>query len=250
MEAANSDVAQHSHQNLLQFYRKSPAWSRNGKVREENGALMFATDSRYPLMMNGMLRTQARSPADGLIATAENFFGPLGRGYSVWVQSPEDDELTAAAAAAGLHEALQMPAMWRPAPVKAPVLGPAIRIAKAEGPDEVRAFVEISAVSYTAYQMQPDTVRKAFSLPERILAPNVSVWIAYVKGRAAAAAMSYVSEDIAGVYWVGTRIEFRGRGLGEAVTAAATNAGFDLGARGCTLQASPMGASIYLRMGY
>jgi len=40
------------------------------------------------------------------------------------------------------------------------------------------------------------------------------------------------------------------RGLGEAVTRAVTNAGFDLGARINTLQASPMGAPIYLRMGY
>jgi len=44
--------------------------------------------------------------------------------------------------------------------------------------------------------------------------------------------------------------QYRGRGLGEAVTRAVTNAGFDLGARINTLQASPMGAPSYLRMGY
>ena len=41
-----------------------------------------------------------------------------------------------------------------------------------------------------------------------------------------------------------------GRGLAALVTRAAGNAGFDLGARLASLQASPMGEPVYRRMGY
>lgn len=62
--------------------------------------------------------------------------------------------------------------------------------------------------------------------------------------------MTIVSHSVAGIYWVGSLEEARGKGLGRAVTAAATNAGFDLGAEIASLQASPMGAPIYRDMGY
>ena len=62
--------------------------------------------------------------------------------------------------------------------------------------------------------------------------------------------MTIVSHGVAGIYWVGSLAAARGRGLGRAVTAAATNAGFDLGADFASLQASPMGEPIYRAMGY
>ena len=45
-------------------------------------------------------------------------------------------------------------------------------------------------------------------------------------------------------------IAARGRGLVELVTRAVTNLGFDGGAPFVMLQASPMGAAVYRRMGY
>ena len=62
--------------------------------------------------------------------------------------------------------------------------------------------------------------------------------------------MTIVNHGVAGIYWVGSLDEARGRGLGRAVTAAATNAGFDLGAEVASLQASPMGGPVYLAMGF
>ena len=58
------------------------------------------------------------------------------------------------------------------------------------------------------------------------------------------------SHGIAGIYAVGTTEAARGRGLAELVTRAVTNIGFDGGAPLVTLQASPMGESIYHRLGY
>jgi predicted acetyltransferase len=62
--------------------------------------------------------------------------------------------------------------------------------------------------------------------------------------------MVMVTHGVAGVYWVGTTPEARGRGLAEIVTRTAGNAGFDMGATVTALQASVMGEPIYRRMGY
>jgi ribosomal protein S18 acetylase RimI-like enzyme len=62
--------------------------------------------------------------------------------------------------------------------------------------------------------------------------------------------MTIVSHGVAGIYWVGTVDDARGRGLGWTVTATAVNAGFDLGAESASLQASSMGESLYRRMGF
>jgi hypothetical protein len=62
--------------------------------------------------------------------------------------------------------------------------------------------------------------------------------------------MTLLSHGIAGVYWVATLESVRGQGLADLVTRVVTNRGFELGAAVNTLQASPMGESIYRRMGY
>jgi predicted acetyltransferase len=62
--------------------------------------------------------------------------------------------------------------------------------------------------------------------------------------------LRYTSHRIAGVHNVSTLPEFRGRGLGEAMT---WHAALDGRAEGCiasALQASAMGFPIYERMGY
>jgi len=99
--------------------------------------------------------------------------------------------------------------------------------------------------------MPLEVASDVLSRPDRFLAaPNVYSVVAYLDGTPAAAAQTILSHGIAGVYWVGTIEEARGRGLGEAVTRAVTNEAFDRGATANSLQASVMGEPIYRRMGY
>jgi predicted GNAT family acetyltransferase len=65
-----------------------------------------------------------------------------------------------------------------------------------------------------------------------------------------ATAMVYESDGVASLQWVGTVPAARGTGLGALVTEMVTNLAFARGASSCSLQASPMGASVYHRLGY
>lgn len=56
--------------------------------------------------------------------------------------------------------------------------------------------------------------------------------------------------DTAGIYYIATLEEYRGRGLGSYVATAATNIGFDSGADVVVLQASTLGERVYSKLTY
>lgn len=77
-----------------------------------------------------------------------------------------------------------------------------------------------------------------------------SWFLSYVDGDPAACGQLLRTGEVAGVYSIGVRERFRRRGLGAAITAAALVAGRDSGCSIGVLQASPMGAPVYDRMGF
>ena len=80
--------------------------------------------------------------------------------------------------------------------------------------------------------------------------PAASIVVARRAAEPVATAMTYESDGVASLQWVGTVPAARSAGLGALVTVLATNLAFEHGASSCTLQASPMGEPIYLRLGY
>ena len=247
----DDELARLGHLNLLEFLRESARWTRHGVIHEENGLLCVAGERDFPVLVNGAARTDDNADAAATVKAAAEFFGALGRGFTVFARDTgADDDLRAAAESAGLSELFASPEMIcrrrlddRQVPAGADVR----RVTDVNG---VVDLAEVNAQAYTVYGMPADVLRDGFSRPEAALAPHIDAFVAYVEDEPVSAAMTCVSHGIAGVYWVGTVEAARGKGLGEACTRAATNAGFDLGGRVQSLQASPMGEPIYLRMGY
>jgi ribosomal protein S18 acetylase RimI-like enzyme len=120
--------------------------------------------------------------------------------------------------------------------------------------------VEIRPVDESNLRDHVDVVQEAFDWETSVLEtvfterlPRDSAWhayVAYIDGQAAATTQLVVSEEVAGLYYVGTREAFRGRGLGEAVTRHAVRQGADLGCDMASLQASPQGYPVYKRIGF
>jgi hypothetical protein len=114
----------------------------------------------------------------------------------------------------------------------------------------VADFITVNTEAYATLGMPREVTGEAITRPDRLLTDYLETVVAYVDGEPMAAAQTLVSHGMAGVYWVGTREAGRGRGLGELVTTWVTNAGFAMGGRANSLQASRMGEPIYRRMGY
>ena len=238
------------HLSLIQWYRECPSWSRGGVSHEEGGCLCYASDTAFPVMFNGVFRTDDQADPGSVLERAEAFFAARGRGFSVWVREGADEDLGRAALGAGLAEVLSQPEMVICWPLAARPLPDGVEVRRVETVEDVRRFVEINASAYTSLEIRPKAFREAFSAPGGLLRPDIAAAVAFVEGTPAATALTFVSHGAGLVNWVGTLAEYRGRGVGEAVTREVTNAGFDLGARASTLQASPMGEPIYRRLGY
>lgn len=89
------------------------------------------------------------------------------------------------------------------------------------------------------------------ALTEQLLGlPHVQLFLGYVDGQAACCSMTVITADVAGLYWVGTLGAQRRRGVGAAITARAVAGGRERGCRVACLQASPLGAPVYRRLGF
>jgi hypothetical protein len=219
---------------------------------EERGVVMHAPASPFPVLFNGAWRVDLALDGDEVISRADDFFGSRSRGYSISVRDElaEDDDLRSAAEAAGLVALVHAPEMvcWEPLEVGA--LPPSIELRWLGDRSTLDAFLAVSERAYASVGMPVGAISEAITDLRAVTAANVHSVVAYLDGEPVAAAQTVLSHSIAGVYFVGTVERARGTGLGDAVTRAVTNRAFDAGAGAVTLQASPMGEPIYLKMGY
>jgi len=95
-----------------------------------------------------------------------------------------------------------------------------------------------------------------FSLPQRLLSPRfrdhptISMFLGCVRDRPVSTSCLVTTGPVAGVYWVSTLPDYRGRGYATAVSWHAVKAGEALGCDMATLQASIMGRPMYNKMGF
>lgn len=117
---------------------------------------------------------------------------------------------------------------------------------------EVRTAAEVAAYGEAAFLGFGYPVGAAgLFLHERLLElSHVRLYAGVVDGAVVATSMLVATGAIAGIYWVATRAEQRGRGYGEALTWAAVAGGREFGCRVAYLQASKAGFPVYARMGF
>lgn len=100
----------------------------------------------------------------------------------------------------------------------------------------------------------------AFELPETMVDPlvtdtlaanpTVDIVIGLSDGVPVTTAMAVTVGDAVAIFNVATTRDMRGRGFGAAATWAVMEPAFDAGVRLASLQTSPLGRSVYERLGY
>ena len=75
-------------------------------------------------------------------------------------------------------------------------------------------------------------------------------YLARVHGRDVATAAGFTVDESVAIFSVATATDQRGHGYGSAVTVQAVLDGFAAGAGFAALQSSPMGESVYKRLGF
>jgi hypothetical protein len=221
-----------------------------GVVLDEAGLTFWAGAHPLPVLANAVVRTGPTVPAKDVLVRAHRFFLERRRGFSVILSGAADDDLRPVCEAAGMPLSGASPGMVleRRLPDASMPADVTVRIVETDA--DAQEFARVSGEAYRTLGM-PDGCATAMVGRVAVLhAPHITSILACVGGTPAATAMVILSHGIGGIYWVGTTPETRGRGLGELVTRIVGNLAFDAGARVVVLQASPMGAPIYRKMGY
>jgi GNAT superfamily N-acetyltransferase len=239
--------------NLIAFNRALTRWGSRGALVESGGAVLCAGGTWIPVVANGAFRSDDAFDGAELIARADAFFGGLARGFSVKVRdSGEDEDLRVACVAAGLDafgEATPEMLCLAPLPDLAARGGLTVRWVDDE--TGVAEFIAVNAEAYGTYGMPGEVIRDLFDQVSQLLSDDAAhIVVARRDDQPVAVAMTFESDGVASLQWVGTVPAARGAGLGAYLTTVATNLAFERGASSCTLQASPMGAPIYRDLGY
>jgi hypothetical protein len=178
-------------------------------------------------------------------------YGQSALPFSVHTRAHVDAELESALATSGFHEIAQTPGMILRAGAGVPppaVDGLEVRLV-ADDADRA-AYADVMAEAYAVYGTPEQSTEAFFARMESVRAPTTQAFLGLADGAPVAGAMLYRSHGIGGIGWVGTRPSAFGRGYGAALTWRAVAEGFRRGVPWVNLQASPMGAPVYRRLGF
>ncbi len=250
----NSSLEDLADQNIVRATRVHATWQQTSRLHEADGLLMHQGTLPLPLpFQNCVLRLDTKVPPAKVIEQADVFFGQgSANPYAVITRSRRDDDLDWHLRESGFHLQGDAPAMLTEAPIAGPTLDNRWRLRAVTQTCELEGFVQVCADAYASLGLPPTFTPSYFTRPEGLLAPDVSMIMAYdaESDRPMSAAIALHHADTAGIYWVGTRPEARGAHLAKACTAAATNLALARGSRAVTLQATPMGEGAYRQLGY
>jgi ribosomal protein S18 acetylase RimI-like enzyme len=240
-----------AHLNLIDSSRQLFELDPGAKIEVGSGWVFGSGRSPHPVISNAAFRVDDKLDPGDLLALAQAFFASRERGFAVWARDgvAEDRNLIEAAEAAGLKEVYAMPEMVLDRRPEAHPTPAGVQLRRVVSASDAVDYWRIATGAYASIGFPPE-IFAFYENHDGLTAANAAAFIADLDGRPAAIAMTIVSHGVAGIYWVGSSDDARGRGLGWTVTAAAVSAGFDLGAEIASLQASPMGESLYRRMGF
>ena len=232
-------------QNLADFVRAQVRALPQYRIEERDELLFAVSGTRFPAGPFNCV-----FPLRPVGSDASRFFAPLDRGHTIYAPAHRGPELAQACTAAQYFRIDESPGMVLTERLAAgrSIDGVELRFAR-----DAAGAADFSAVCASAYEtmQQPASVtQKVFSKPERWLISNYHVLVVYENQRPVATAALLFSHRIAGVYWVATIPEARGRGYAELAMRAISNHAFDCGAKLVVLQASQFGEPIYRKLGY
>ena len=221
----------------------------HGVVVERGALLLCAGSTQMPLAPNAAMRLDDRTSADDALRGARDFFAERRSGFQLHLRlADRDDDLAARAEEFGSLAVADSPAMVLERPLSAP--DPVHDLRRVVDEQGVRDYAAVVDDAYQSLGMPPGTLLRFLGGSSLLLSPQRVAFVAYLEGTPAAAAHVIMAAGVGVVSWVGTTQMARGRGLGEAVTRAATNAGFEMGGQVSWLAASTMGEAIYRRLGF
>jgi hypothetical protein len=235
--------------NMQEMYREMARATPGGFVVERSGLVMVGAP--HGTVVTNMAIVAGRVDVDTVVRETERVYGQGALPFSVHTRAHVDAELEGALAAGGFHEIAQTPGMiLRAGAGVAPPAPDGLEIQVVSEDADRAAYGDVMGEAYAVYGTPEESTQAFFARMESVRGPTTRAFLGRADGQAVAGAVLYQSHGIGGIGWVGTRPSAFGRGYGTALTWHVVGEGFRCGAPWLNLQASPMGASVYRRLGF
>ncbi|MEG2892547.1 MAG: hypothetical protein RR840_04190 [Clostridium sp.] len=189
------------------------------------------------------------SKAEEFVDHIFRFFNEKGYSFSIWVKDHDNSNLERILKDRGLT-----PAREKGSPIM--VCNERIEelpldenfYCKNVTSSEIEDFKEVIISSFN----KPEDAANIMINDKIINHPSWDGILVYEKAtnKPVAVGTTVTNGDTAGIYYIGSLEEYRGRGLGRFVASRTTNIGFDKGANLVILQASPLGERVYKKINY
>jgi hypothetical protein len=199
-----------------------------------------AADARapFPFLNIAVLRRPLQGADDPLLADVADVFGADHETpFLLWSATP-----TPSFAELGWTLVGHPPLMFRPPGGAAPATPRGLHIVEVRDPTRVDQFERTLIDAFPI----PEMAGQPIFGPAGLHVPDWRMWLALLEGEPVGTAAAHAGR-IVDVEWISTRSEHRGRGIGAALTWAATLTKRD---RPAMLIASDDGRPVYERMGY
>jgi ribosomal protein S18 acetylase RimI-like enzyme len=237
--------------NLAESIREMTRWQIEGQISEQHDLLITKSTDASPVT-NCVIRTgpYAKPAADSAMELIQNYYDKYNSGFSIYIRSHVDADLKSACESLQMIKVSDAPGMVIDTIIPESPHAESIDIREATDLQGAADFATVAIESYQSLGMRAEIGNRIFATPERMLKPHMYMVVGYANGVPSSCAFALFSHSIAGVYWVGTASNARGRGLAEACTRAVANKALERGASAVVLQASKFGEPIYRRMGF
>jgi GNAT superfamily N-acetyltransferase len=215
-----------------------------GAQFERGAGYFFMAFPTFPIRdLNGVW-AETDAAADDLAARRAQA-NELRTPFTVMTRAGRAPAVEEAARALGLTNEIRIPGMTvTPQDLKVPASDlEVLRVETADG------LAQALAIGASGFGVPADLIASVYSLEVAQL-EGLETYLGRVDGRDVSTAVGFTIDGTTGIFSVATPEEHRGRGYGAAITAQAVRDGFDAGADLAGLQSSPMGESVYKRLGF
>jgi GNAT superfamily N-acetyltransferase len=216
----------------------------DGQVRRRPGLVLSSSGLPLPFL-NVAFVTEPQADPEAAVTEAQAFYAGLRMPWLLRIRAGLDPGFEEAAAHLGLQDAGDVPGMVLHPLTPAPQRAADLRCVRVEGEQDVAVLAAIIVEAFG----RAEQLATAFT-PALLDASGVEAYAGYVADEPVASALLMRTGDVAGIYGIGTREAWRGRGIGEAITWHAAEQGRRAGCTTASLQASDMGRPVYERMGF
>jgi GNAT superfamily N-acetyltransferase len=234
------------HANYIEAFRLVARAQSQGVIEEERGVTRIASGIPTPVQNSVFLTEVPRDPAAEVSKAVRFMESAKVARWRIVALNHVAPALGSLPEIAGLIERHEVPGMiLSPIPPRPPPPPPGLRIRRATTPALWEQMIRTGVEGLSGRVLESASSRFPFEL-----SATIRGYLGYVGKVPVATSWEVTYRGVSGLFFVATLPQYRGRGIGAAMTwRAAVDGGKD-GCRISSLQASEMGFPVYSKMGF